>query len=125
MGVTVGAVDAIVDEATAATFCEVTAALPIMTSLASNGDSLRPMEGKKRVHQNAMRSPRSTIRCFRMKRTTRTKNVRVAKIRIRSNQSAFSSAVTSCFEVPSSPVSTSWVVDVALSEAVDASGQEG
>ena len=113
------------DDVTAATLCEAATALPIMTCLLSTAESPWPMEGIKRVHQKAMRSPRSTMRCFRMKRKTRKKNAKAAKISIRSNQSAFSSAVTSCFEVPSSQVSASWVPDVALSEAVDASGKIG
>jgi len=100
-------VDAIMVEATSATLCEAMTALTIMTSWVSCGGSPWPMKGNRRVHQNAMRSPRSTMRCFRMKSTTRAKNARVAKISIRSNQSAFSRAVTSCFEVPSSPVSRS------------------
>ena len=35
--------------------------------------------GMKRVHQKAMRRPRSTMRCLRMKRTTRTKKTRPAR----------------------------------------------
>ena len=82
-------------------------AFSIMTPLAAIRELPCCMEGKKRVHQKAIRSPRSTMRCFRMKRITSAKNMRAANINSRSNQSAFSSAVTSCFEVPSKPVSTS------------------
>ena len=63
--------------------------------------------GMKRVHQNAIRSPRSTIRCFRMKSTTRMKNMRPARMRRRSSQSDFSSAVMRCFDEVRKPSSTS------------------
>ena len=118
------AVAAIVDEVTTAKLCEVIVIGPFsnMTSLSESPPS---MEGKKRVHQNAMRRPRSTRRCFKIKITIRAKNAKAAKISSRSNQSAFSSAVTSCFEAPSSPVSMSWVVDVAFSDAVDVSAITG
>ena len=55
--------------------------------------------GMKRVQNKAIRIPRSITRCFRMKRTTRKKNTRPAMMRSLSIRSAFSRAVTSCFEV--------------------------
>jgi hypothetical protein len=64
----------------------------------------RSMEGKKRVYKKAMRIPRSTRRRLRMKRITSAKNVRAVNMSNQFNQSAFSSAVTSCSEVPSKPV---------------------
>lgn len=70
--------------------------------------SLSPLKsGMKRVHQNATRKPRSRIRCFRMKRTTRKKKRRAEKIRMRSSQSDFSRAVISCLDVPIRFVSVS------------------
>jgi len=55
--------------------------------------------GMKRVQNKAIRIPRSITRCFRMKRTMRKKNTRPATMRSLSIRSAFSRAVTSCFEV--------------------------
>jgi len=62
---------------------------------------LLPISGRgiKRVHQRAIRSPRSMKRCFRIKRTTRMKNINADRRIMRSNQSVFSRAVMSCFEV--------------------------
>lgn len=76
-------------------------------------------DGMKRVHQKTSRMLRSTKRCFRMKSTTRMKNIRAAIISMRSSQSDFSSAVTRCFEVTSRLSRTSWVDDVNFNEAVD------
>jgi hypothetical protein len=57
------------------------------------------LRGMKRVQNKAIRIPRSTTRCFRMKRTTRRKNARPAMMSSLSIRSAFSRAMTSCFEV--------------------------
>ena len=78
--------------------------------------------GMRRVHQNAMRRLRSTMRCLRMKNTTRMKKARLARMSRWSSQSDFSSAVVRCFEVVMSEESTSCVEDADLSEAVDDSG---
>ena len=91
-------------------------------SIASNASS--PLKsGTNRVHHSAMRSPRSTSRCLRMKSTTRTKKMRPAKMSIRSSQSDFSSAVMRCLEVVMSESRTSCVVDVDFRFAVDDSAR--
>lgn len=81
----------------------------------------RELVGRKRVHQNMIRKPRSTIRCFRMKRTTRMKKSSAARMSSRSSQSDFSSAVMRCFEVTMRLSSTSCVEEADFSEAVDCS----
>jgi len=55
--------------------------------------------GMNLVHQRAIRSPRSMKRCFKIKRTTRMKNIKADRMTMRSNQSVFSRAVMSCLEV--------------------------
>lgn len=81
----------------------------------------RELVGRKRVHQNMMRKPRSTIRCFKMKRTTRMKKSSAARMSSRSSQSDFSSAVMRCFDVTMRLSSTSCVEEADFSEAVDCS----
>jgi hypothetical protein len=56
-----------------------------------------------------------------MKRTTRKKKTSAEIISTRSSQSDFSSAVTSCLDVPMRLLSVSWVDDVERRDAVDAS----
>lgn len=75
--------------------------------------------GRKRVHQNATRSPRSMMRCFAMKSTTMMKNDNAASTRKRSSQSACSSAWMSCRDVRVAVESRSCCADVARSVAVD------
>lgn len=77
-----------------------------------------PGAGRNRVHQKAILRPRSSIRCLRMKRTTRMKKVRAASTRSRSSQSAFSRAVISCLEVCVAAVSMSCWVPVERRVAV-------
>lgn len=78
-------------------------------------------EGTKRVQNKATRIPLSTIRCLTMKRTTKTKKARPLKMSSRSIQSAFSSAVMSCFEVRVIDERTSCCEEAALRVAVDCS----
>lgn len=78
-----------------------------------------PNDGTKRVHHNATRRPRSTMRCLRMNSTTRTKKASAARITRRSSQSDFSSAVMRCLDVDMSEESTSCVVEVDFNEAVE------
>lgn len=78
-------------------------------------------DGRKRVHQNATRSPRLTTRCCMMNRTTRMKKTSAAIIRRRSSQSDFSSAVMRCLEVCIRPSRTSCVDEADRSEAEEAS----
>ena len=75
--------------------------------------------GRNRVQKSATRRPLSTIRCLMMNSTTRTKNVRPAKIKRRSIQSAFSSAVMSCLDVRVIVERTSCCVEVDFRVAVD------
>lgn len=77
--------------------------------------------GMNRVHQNARRRLRSITRSLRIKSTTTKKKAREANINILSIQSAFSSAVMSCFDVPMTLDNVSWVEDVARREAVELS----
>lgn len=63
--------------------------------------------GMKRVQNKAIRIPRSITRCFRMKRMTRKKKARPAMMSSLSIRSAFSRAITSCFEVTRMLSSTS------------------
>ena len=56
-------------------------------------------EGKNRVHQKASLTPLSITLCLMMKKTTRMKKERAARIRRRSSQSECSRAVMSCLEV--------------------------
>lgn len=56
--------------------------------------------GRNRVHQKTRRSPRSRMRCLRMNRMTRMKNMNAEIISTRSSQSDFSRAVMSCLDVP-------------------------
>jgi hypothetical protein len=79
---------------------------------------------KNRVHQRAIRSPLSNIRCLRIKKTTSKKNARAAIMSSLSIQSVFSSTVISCLEVPMRPVSTSWASVVDFSVAVDDSTRD-
>jgi len=72
-------------------------AIPFSRLCSSAASSLKL--GINLVHQNASRIPRSTILCFRMNRTTMMKKKKPERIRTRSNQSDFSKAVTSCFDV--------------------------
>lgn len=82
--------------------------------------SISPL-GKNRVHHNAIRRPLSTIRCFKMNKTTRKKKIVAERRRRRSSQSDFSRAVMSCLDVPMMVVSVSCVEDVDLRLAVEAS----
>ena len=77
--------------------------------------------GKNLVHQNAMRIPRSTKRCFKIKATTKKKKQTVDNMSRRSNQSDFSRAVIRCFEVPITASSVSWVEEVDRRVAVEES----
>ena len=77
--------------------------------------------GKNFVHQKAILSPRSTIRCFRMNNTTRRKKMNPEMIRIRSSQSDFSSAVMSCLEVCMTLLRVSCWRDVERMVAVEES----
>src|SRR5258705_1859582 len=62
-----------VEEADVTTVDTMTRAVLIISSPLSNlSKSISPV-GRNRVHHSAMRRPRSTIRCFRMKRTTKKK----------------------------------------------------
>ena len=76
-------------------------------------------EGRNRVQKSATRTPLSTMRCLMMNSTTKTKNARPAKIKRRSIQSAFSSAVMSCFDVRVMVERTSCCVEVDFRVAVD------
>ena len=91
----------------------------IMTFLCNS--SSEPKSGKNLVHQKAIVSPRSMIRCFKMNSTTRRKNMNPQMIRIRSSQSDFSSAVMSCLEVDMTLSRTSCWRDVERSIAVEES----
>ena len=75
--------------------------------------------GKNRVHQKAILSPRSMIRCFKINNTTRRKKTNPEMIRIRSSQSDFSSAVISCLEVNMTLLRTSCWIDVERRVAVE------
>lgn len=79
------------------------------------------LEGMNLVQNNAIRSPRSITRCFKMNSTTRKKNTRPAMMRSLSIRSAFSRAVTSCLEIERTLSSVSCVEEVARSVAVDES----
>lgn len=85
------------------------------------------LRGIKRVQNNAILIPRSITRCFKTNKTTRKKNTRPAMMRSLSIRSAFSRAVTSCFEVMRMLSKVSWVFDVDRSVAVEASvvGSQG
>lgn len=80
--------------------------------------------GMKRVHQKAMRIPRSKTRCFKMKSTTRIKKRSAAKMTTRSSQSDFSRAVSSCFDVSMTLVRVSWVLEVDRKVAVESAVEE-
>lgn len=69
--------------------------------------SLLLSEGKNRVHQKAIRTLRSNKRSLRTSATIRKKKTRPAMIRMRSSQSVFSSATTSCLEVVMTEVKVS------------------
>lgn len=90
------------------------------TALRSNSSS-ELKSGKNFVHQKAILSPRSTIRCFKMNNTTRRKKTNPEMIRIRSSQSDFSSAVMSCLEVDITLSRTSCWRDVERRVAVEES----
>jgi len=81
--------------------------------------------GSSLVQKKAMRNPRSMMRALRMKRITRTKNTSADRMRTRSSQSDFSSAVMSSLEVPMKKLSVSCAVDVDWRVAVDASAFSG
>ena len=100
-------------------------ALPFsMTSAVLSPRETAEDDGKNRVHQKAIRSPRLTTRCCTIKSTTRRKKTSAAMMSRRSNQSDFSKAVMRCFEVCISPSSTSWVEEADFSDAVEASRQK-
>jgi hypothetical protein len=96
-----------------------TLAMPFSARRSSAASSLKL--GTNRVHQNASRMPRSTIRCLRMKSTTSTKKQKPERMRMRSSQSLFSSAVTSCFEVDMTLLSVSCWSEVERRVEVDSS----
>ena len=90
------------------------------TALRSNSSS-ELLSGKNLVHQKAILSPRSMIRCFKMNNTTRRKKTNPEMMRIRSSQSDFSSAVMSCLEVDVTLLRTSCWRDVERRVAVEES----
>ena len=96
-------------------------ALAIPSSVLPNRSTSSLKLGINRVHQNAIRSPRSTTRCFRINRTTRIKKAKPERIRMRSSQSDFSSAVTRCLEVDITVFRVSCCRDVERRVAVDSS----
>jgi hypothetical protein len=109
------------DAALEASVVDSTVAEPF--SMLSNCES--PLKsGTKRVHQKAMRIPRSKIRCFKMKSTTRRKKSSAEKMSTRSSQSDFSSAVISCFDVSMTLVRVSWVFDADRRVAVESAVEE-
>jgi len=77
--------------------------------------------GKYFVHQNAILRPLSTIRCFRMKRITRTKKAKAERMSMRSSQSDFSSAVMICFEVDMTDERVSCCSDVERKDELEES----
>lgn len=115
------AIDA-VDAVTVAKTLEATVAVSeLVTELLKVGTGIGGFpEGKYFVHQKAIRTLRSTSRSLRMKRVTRKKNPRPKKMLSRSNQSAFCSAVMSCFEVSIALVSLSCVDEASRMVLVDA-----
>jgi len=89
-------------------------------ALRSNSSS-ELKSGKNLVHQKAILSPRSMIRCFKINNTTRRKKMNPEMIRIRSSQSDFSSAVMSCLEVDITLLRASCWRDVERRVAVEES----
>jgi hypothetical protein len=90
------------------------------TPLANNLSSPEK-SGKNLVHQNAIRTPLSSTRCFTMNSTTRTKNVNAERMRTRSSQSVFSRAVMRCLEVVRREVRVEWVEVVERRVVVEVS----
>ena len=90
---------------------------PTSASSKSTLSSLK--SGRNLVHQKAILKPLSTIRCLRMNKTTKIKKKNPERISILSSQSAFSSAVISCFEVDMTEERVSCCKDVERREAVD------
>lgn len=100
---TEASVDETVVAVTTTLVSEVPAPLSITTSF-NVSPVARPREppttGMNLVHQNAILSPLSIIRCFSTNKTTSPKKTRAEMMSTRSSQSVCSSTVTSCFEVP-------------------------
>ena len=111
---TEASVDGTVVAATATFVSEVPVSLSITTSF-NVSPVARPLEppmpGTNFVHQNAILSPLSSTRCFNTNKTTSPKKTRAEMMSTRSSQSVFSSAVTSCFEVPMRRLSVSCVCE--------------
>jgi hypothetical protein len=92
---------------------------PFSGSFRSALSSLK--SGRNLVHQKAILKPLSTIRCLRMNMTTNRKKQKPERMSILSSQSAFSSAVISCFEVVMTEERVSCCKDVERREAVEES----
>jgi len=78
-----------------------------------------PRPGTNRVHQNAILSPLSSIRCFSTNNTTSPKKTKAEMMSTRSSQSVCSSAVTSCFDVPMKRLRISCACEVDWRLAVE------
>jgi hypothetical protein len=77
--------------------------------------------GRNLVHQKAILKPLSTTRCLRINKTTKRKKRNPERMSILSSQSAFSSAVMSCFEVDMTEERVSCCKDVERRDAVEES----
>lgn len=116
-------VEAVVSTAVTTSSATVESELPFSNASISRSSGLEN-DGINLVHQNAMRRPRSTSRCFKINKTTKTKKTRAAMMTSLSTQSDFSRAVIRYLEVVRSPSRTSCVEDAERNEADDASDGE-
>lgn len=91
--------EASVDGTVVAVATTLVSEVPVPLSITTSFNELPP-PGMNLVHQNAILSPLSSIRCFSTNNTTSPKKTRAEVMTTRSSQSVCSSAVTSCFEAP-------------------------